>query len=259
MKERMQRTMKNWIDNKKKLTKIFYFFSILQKDHFNRMHCWYRKDASSITYTMHRGVGHLSDGIKLVRPLVKIVACKCVALLCYSHVAFHYFRALNLYAVQSISKVSEIFIHCFFIIPNRILSLLRFFRFVSHSLWYETYFSSKKWFTTFVWLSERKKMKQKNSWYDTFVGMQSHTYTLHVDINLWLWSKYNYIWLCYTVKQELKYEANVKECHGVWQKGQQTEIWRENYSLIFSRNVLLHMCEWKFIVMRKICTQCDCK
>lgn len=90
---------------------MFFVLLLLQRDHSNRMPCSYRKVVYSITFTMHRDAGHSLDGIKLVRLPVKTVACKCVALLCCYHAAFHYSRALNSYAVQSISKVS--FLFCF--------------------------------------------------------------------------------------------------------------------------------------------------
>lgn len=120
----------------------------MQKDHSNRMRCLYRKVASSITFTMHHDVGHLSDGIKLVRLPVKIVACKCVALLCCYHVAFHCFRASNSYAVQNISKVSE-----------HIFSLF-FFRRI-HSMIFRLCFYKKKWWFA---LSEKKGQILSMAW-----------------------------------------------------------------------------------------------
>lgn len=78
---------------------------MVQKGHSNLMHCSYRKAAYSITYTMRHVAGHSSDGIKLVRLPVRIATCKCAALPCCCHAASHCSRALNSFAVQSISKV----------------------------------------------------------------------------------------------------------------------------------------------------------
>lgn len=102
----------NWrLELSSRKNSMFFVLLLLQRDHSNRMPCSYRKVVYSITFTMHRDAGHSLDGIKLVRLPVKTVACKCVALLCCYHAAFHYSRALNSYAVQSISKVS--FLFCF--------------------------------------------------------------------------------------------------------------------------------------------------
>lgn len=78
-----------------------------QRAHSNRMHCSYQKDVSSIIYITLRDAGLLFDGIKLERPPAKTVACKWEALQCCYHAAFHCFLALNLSAVQNISKVSR--------------------------------------------------------------------------------------------------------------------------------------------------------
>lgn len=65
-----------------------------------------QKAAYSIIFTMRHVAGHSYDGIKLVRLPVKSAACKWEALPYCCHAASPCFRALNLYAVQSISKVS---------------------------------------------------------------------------------------------------------------------------------------------------------
>lgn len=162
---------------------MFFVLLLLQRDHSNRMPCSYRKVVYSITFTMHRDAGHSLDGIKLVRLPVKTVACKCVALLCCYHAAFHYSRALNSYAVQSISKVS--FLFCFaFCVPFRWVG-----RWINKTWAGHNFFSSTihRWvidFSTFRGSNSKKKTEIPSSVWQSHFGMRARI--THVDVNLLL-------------------------------------------------------------------------
>lgn len=175
----------------------------LQKDHSNRTLCSSRKVVYSITFTMHRDAGHSLDGIKLVRLPVKIVVCKCEALPCYYHAAFHYSRALNSYAVQSISKVSV-----FSSIQAYIKRCVRFFLLLSFVFWlvgelikcelmlpFFSLFVNVVRQSKYVFVHKHKRtlkqwLKNPSSVWQSHFGMWPHYTCWHQFIAAW--SKWNY-------------------------------------------------------------------
>lgn len=186
---------------------------------------------------MHRDAGHSLDGIKLVRLPVKTVACKCVALLCCYHAAFHYSRALNSYAVQSISKVS--FLFCFaFCVPFRWVG-----RWINKTWAGHNFFSSTihRWvidFSTFRGSNSKKKTEIPSSVWQSHFGMRARI--THVDVNLLLPGQNT---ITHRTFRCTAWKGR-KNCH---EGKQRKKSWI--YSLIFQ---MLFSVRMKFIVM-KIC------